>query len=117
MSRRRWLLHLVVRALGHRKGRTALLLAVLAMASSIATALGIVSVSMEKRVAEEIRKYGANLVITPASSRLEVGSGSLNFGIVSEPVFLSRRTVEDAIARSTVQADGSMHLRVSLHLK
>jgi putative ABC transport system permease protein len=46
MNRRRWLLHLVLCALAHRKGRTLLLLAVLAMASSLATALGIVSSSM-----------------------------------------------------------------------
>ena len=57
----------MVRALVYRRGRTALLVAVLAMASSLATALGIVSFSMEKRVAEEVRKYGANLVITPES--------------------------------------------------
>ena len=56
MNRRRWLLHIILRALAHRRGRTALLLAVLAMASSLATALGIVSSSMEKRVAEVVRK-------------------------------------------------------------
>ena len=84
MNRRRWLLHLVLRALAHRRGRTVLLLAVLAMASSLATALGIVSYSMGKRVAEEVRKYGANLVIIPESARLDVGSGGLNFGVVSE---------------------------------
>ncbi len=90
MNRRRWLLHLVLRALAHRKGRTVLLLAVLAMASSLATALGIVSSSMEKRVAEEVRKYGANLIIIPESARLDVGSGGLNFGVVSEPAYLQQ---------------------------
>ena len=40
----------------------------LAMASSLATALGIVSYSMGKRVAEEVRKYGANLVIIPETA-------------------------------------------------
>jgi putative ABC transport system permease protein len=117
MQRRRWFLHLVLRALAHRKGRTALLLAVLAMASSLATALGIVSSSMGRRVAEEVRKYGANLVILPESSRREVGSGGLNFGAISEPSYLSQQQVEDAIARSGIKAERSSHLRGTLRWK
>lgn len=111
MNRRRWLIHLVLRALAHRKGRTMLLLAVLAMASSLATALGIVSFSMEKRVAEEVRKYGANLIIIPESARLDIGSGGLNFGIVNEPTYLQQRQVEDTLAQSGLKAERSFHLR------
>jgi putative ABC transport system permease protein len=107
----------VLRALAHRKGRTALLLAVLAMASSLATALGIVSFSMERQVAEEVRKYGANLVIIPESARLDVGSGGLNFGVISEPAYLQQRQVEDALARSGLKAERSFHLRGALHWK
>jgi putative ABC transport system permease protein len=117
MHRRRWLLKLLFRALAHRTGRTALLLAVLAMASSLATALGIVSFSMGKRVAEEVRKYGANLVIIPESARLDVGSGGLNFGAISEPAYLQQRQVEDAMARSGLKAERSFHLRGALHWK
>lgn len=117
MNRRRWLLQLVLRALAHRRGRTVLLLAVLAMASSLATALGIVSYSMGKRVAEEVRKYGANLVIIPESARLDVGSGGLNFGVISEPTYLQQRQVDEALARSGQKAERSFHLRGALHLK
>ena len=117
MNRRRWLLHIILRALAHRRGRTTLLLAVLAMASSLATALGIVSSSMEKRVAEEVRKYGANLVILPASARLDVGSGGLNFGVVSEPSYLLQRQVESAMAQSGLKAERSFHLSGALHYK
>jgi len=117
MNRRRWLLHLVLRALAHRKGRTVLLLAVLTMASSLATALGIVSSSMEKRVAEEVRKYGANLVVIPESARLDVGSGGLNFGVVSEPTYIQQSNVEDALTRSGLKAERSFHLRGALQWK
>jgi putative ABC transport system permease protein len=117
MNRRRWLLHLVLRALAHRAGRTLLLLAVLAMASSLATALGIVSSSMGKRVAEEVRKYGANLVIIPEAARLDVGSGGLNFGVVSDPSYLQQRQVENTLARSGLKAEQSFHLRGALHWK
>ncbi len=117
MQRRRWLTHLVLRALAHRKGRTLLLLAVLAMASSLATALVIVSYSMEKRVAEEVRKYGANLIITPETARLDVGSGGLNFGVVSEPSYLDQRQVEESLSPSGLKAEHSFHLRGALHWK
>ena len=117
MNRRRWLIHLVLRALAHRKGRTVLLLAVLAMASSLATALGIVSYSMEKRVAEEVQKYGANLIIIPESARLDVGSGGLNFGVVTEPSYLKQREVEETLTRSGLKAERSFHLRGVLHGK
>ena len=117
MSKRRWLIHIVLRALAHRKGRTLLLLAVLAMASSLATALGIVSSSMGKRVAEEVRKYGANLIVIPKTARLDVGSGGLNFGAVSEPAYLQQRMVEEALTKSGLKADVSFHLRVALHWK
>jgi len=117
MHRRRWLLHLVLQALAHRRGRTLLLLAVLAMASSLATALGIVSLSMGRRVAEEVRKYGANLIVIPESARLDVGSGGLNFGVVAEPAYLKQSAVEEALARSGVKAERSFHLRGVLHGK
>jgi len=117
MNRRRWLLHVVLRALAHRKGRTVLLLAVLAMASSLATALGIVSYSMEKRVAEEVRKYGANVIITPEAARLDIGSGGLNFGVVSEPAYLQQHQVEEALAKSSLKAERSFHLRGALQWK
>jgi len=84
------------------------------MASSLATALGIVSYSMEKRVAEEVRKYGANLIIIPESARLDIGSGGLNFGAVSEPTYLQQRQVEDTLARSGLKPEHSYHLRGAL---
>jgi len=106
---------MLLKALAHRTGRTLLLLAVLAMASSLATALGIVSVSMEKRVAEEVRKYGANMVIIPETARLDVGSGGLNFGSIAEQAYLSESDVEAALARAGVKAERSFHLRSALH--
>lgn len=94
-----------------------MLLAVLAMASSLATALGIVSFSMEKRVAEEVRKYGANLVIIPETARITVGSGGLNFGEISEPAYLEQRRVEEVLAHSGLKAEESFHLRCPLRFR
>jgi putative ABC transport system permease protein len=87
------------------------------MASSLATALGIVSFSMGKRVAEEVRKYGANLVIVPETARLDVGSGGLNFGVISEPAYLQQREMEASLAKSGITAERSVHLRGSLRYR
>lgn len=117
MNRRRWLIKLLLAALAHRTGRTLLLLSVLAMASSLATALGVVSLSMGKRVSEEVRKYGANLVVVPAAARLEVGSGGLNFGAISDPAYLDQGRVEKALASGGLKAERSFHLRGALRMK
>ncbi|MBU5615425.1 ABC transporter permease [Geomonas azotofigens] len=117
MTKRRWLAHIVFRALVHRRGRTLLLLAVLTLASSLATALGLVSVSMRARVAEETKRYGANLVIMPESARVEVGSGGLRFGAIGEPAYLAQDQVLAALARSGVKGDYSFHLKGVLTLK
>jgi putative ABC transport system permease protein len=108
---------MLLKALAHRTGRTLLLLAVLAMASSLATALGIVSVSMEKRVAEEVRKYGANMIVIPGAARMDVGSGGLNFGSIAEPAYLRQDAVDAALAKSGLKAERSFHLRGALHYK
>jgi putative ABC transport system permease protein len=117
MGKRRWLSHIVLKSLLNRKGRTLLLLAILVMASSLATALGMVSSSIGARVAEETRKYGANLVILPQSSRIAAGSGGLSFGSVGEPAFLSQQDVLVALARSGQAGSHSLHLKSMQRLR
>lgn len=115
MGRRRWFFHLIARSLAWRRGRAVLLVAVLAMASSLVTSLGIVSGSMGVRVAEELRKYGANLVVLPQTARLDVGSGGLRFGIVAEPAYLPQEEVTQAVGADRREvADFSLFLRGSL---
>jgi putative ABC transport system permease protein len=72
---------------------------------------------MGKRVAEEVRKYGANVIVIPKSARMDVGSGGLNFGSVGEPVYLKQRDVEEALSRCGLKAERSFHLRGALHCK
>lgn len=112
MNRRRWLIHIVLRSIGFRKGRSLLLLAVLAMASSLVTSLGMVSLTMEERVAEEVRRYGANLVLLPEAARMDVGSGGLSFGAIAEPAFLSQESAESLMTRHQSEVlDYSLHLQ------
>ena len=114
MHRWRWLIHIVLKSLVFRQGRSLLLLGVLAMAASLVTALGIVSSSMGERVADEVRKYGANLVIQPAAARLEVGSGGLTFGTIAEPVYLPQDELLQVVVGEGI-TEYSLHLRG--HLK
>jgi len=117
MNRKKWLFHIILKSLSHRRGRSLLLLLVLVMAASLVTSLGIVSASMGKRVAEELKKYGANLVIIPETARLEVGSGGLDFGAIAEPAYLSQQQLQLALQQSGgVIADYSSHLRGTLLL-
>jgi putative ABC transport system permease protein len=64
-----------------------------------------------------VRKYGANLVIIPETARMNVGSGGLNFGEISEPVYLEQRRVEEALAQSGLKAEKSFHLRGALRFR
>lgn len=112
MNRRQWLFHIVMSSLLSRKWRSLLLLTVVAMAAGLVTALGIVSDTMERKVADEVRRYGANLVVVPRSARLDVGSGGLSFGDIAEPAFLSQEEIARALAgHRELIADYSLHLR------
>jgi len=115
MHQRQWLIHVVLKSLVHRRGRSLLLLAVLAMAASLVTSLGIVSSSMGLRVADEVRKYGANLIVVPASAPLEVGSGSLDFGAIAEPAYLAQEALLQAVAAEGIN-DCSLHLQGSVKI-
>jgi putative ABC transport system permease protein len=109
--RRSWFLRIVGRSLLFRKGRSLLLLAVVAMAASLVTALAIVTDTIGQRVAAEVRQYGANLVILPQAARLDVGSGGFSFGSITEAAYLRRDEVAQALALHRAEiADYSVHL-------
>ena len=55
--------------------------------------------------------------VIPETARLDVGSGGLNFGEISEPAYLNEQQVMAALARSGLKAERSFHLRGALHLK
>jgi putative ABC transport system permease protein len=87
----------------------------LAMAASLVTALGTISASIGGQVTTELRRYGANLVITPAGARVDVGSGGFNFGVVTAPTYLDEADVQRALARAgAARAPRSGHLRAAL---
>ncbi|MBI2866184.1 MAG: ABC transporter permease [Chloroflexi bacterium] len=62
-------------ALGRRRRRVALALLSILLASALATALLSLSTSVLERISQELRAYGANILVTPHSEevRLEIG--------------------------------------------
>lgn len=115
MLRLRWKIHVVFKSLAHRKGRSLLLLGVLAMSASLVTSLGMVSSAMGVRVADEVKKYGANLVVSPAESPLEIGSGGLAFGIITEPVYLAQDKVLQVTGSEGI-TDFTLHLKGHINI-
>jgi putative ABC transport system permease protein len=117
MKRIQWLVHVILASLCFRAGRTLLLLAVIAMASSLAVSLGTVTFSMERRITEEVRRYGANLLLMPDTARMDLGSGGLAFGSLTEPAYLEAAAVERLLSGLDGRVkDHSLHLRVPLLL-
>ena len=115
MKHIQWLMRVVLASLRFRTGRSLLLLAVIAMSSSLAVSLGMVTVSMERRISDEVRKYGANLLLLPESARMDLGSGALAFGTLAEPAWLDATAVELALAGQGARIrDHSLHLREPL---
>lgn len=112
MKRMQWLLRVVLASLRFRRGRSLLLLTVVAMSSSLAASLGLVTFSMERRISDEVRTFGANLLLLPESGRMDLGSGALAFGTLAEPAFLDMGGVERVLAGAGDRVKGfSLHLR------
>ncbi|HEY5975816.1 MAG TPA: ABC transporter permease, partial [Geobacteraceae bacterium] len=85
MRRIQWVMRIILASLRFRGGRSLMLLTVITMSSSLAASLGMVTFSMERRIADEVRRYGANLLLLPESARMDLGSGTLPFGVMTEP--------------------------------
>jgi len=110
-----WLIHVVLASLGFRPGRSLLLLTVIAMSSSLAASMGTVTYSMERRIAEEVRRYGANLLLMPETARMDLGSGALAFGTLAVPAYLDAAACERLLSGLGGRVrDHSLHLRVPL---
>ena len=80
----------VTRAMANRPSRVLLLTAALAISASLATALIIVSLGVETRLAESLSAFGANLVVESAAR--QVGAGGLALGEIGAELDPARFT-------------------------
>ncbi|MCL5316634.1 MAG: FtsX-like permease family protein [Thaumarchaeota archaeon] len=73
----------------NRRGRVAIAILAVTVGATLAASLLTVSIGAEGAAEKELRGYGANILVTPKDSVLQVGSGSLGFGSVSGGKLLS----------------------------
>ena len=91
-------------AIGHLrrgKARAALVAVGLAIGVSTVVALSGVTRALEKRLGEEIDRYGANIVVAPRTDGLEVAYGGVSVSGVSYEV--ERLAVDDLAAIRSIE--------------
>lgn len=75
MKKLNWFFHLVKRSLGERKSRIAIATLTVLLGTALTTALVGVSSGIGEKLGNELRAYGANLLVLPAGVQLQGGGG------------------------------------------
>jgi len=118
--RRRMFARVLVGSLRKRASRTLIAVLAVLLGASLITALFTLSRGVESQAGRELRRYGANLVITAPAARVTTGIGNLEFGFVEAEAQLpdsikgrlssavAQGEIEDfsAFLEGTVYADG-----------
>src|SRR5574341_1372018 len=85
---------IVLASLRHQRGRLTLAVLAMALGSTLISGLLNLSGDVGGQVGQELRAYGANLLIRPSASSVTAGSGSLEFGPVDSPQTLPESDLE-----------------------
>ncbi len=67
----------------HRRGRLSIVLVAIALGSTLVSGLFNLSGDIGQQVGQELRAYGANILIRPRDPSIVVGSGALEFGTIA----------------------------------
>ena len=79
---------IVGRSLTRRRRRKLLGVAAVAMGIAVTTAVATLSLSVKDRVARELRSFGANISVTPASDSLSIAVGGVDYRPAGAGAFL-----------------------------
>ncbi len=79
---------MLFKSLKNRRTRIAIAVLAVLLGASLVSALTSVSLDARGKAGKELRSYGANILLLPRSTSLEVGTGGLDFGSVSEQNFI-----------------------------
>jgi putative ABC transport system permease protein len=82
-------LRILRKSLSKRKSRISIAVISVIIGATIATALLSVSYDITEKIGHEFRKYGANLMVTPQSDKIEVGFPGVDFGSVTEQKYIN----------------------------
>jgi putative ABC transport system permease protein len=82
-------LKILGKSLAKRKSRVIIATLAVIMSASIASTLFSISTTIEAKIGEELRKFGANIIVLPRSDTIEVGLPGINFGSVTEQRYIN----------------------------
>ncbi|MBI2917277.1 MAG: ABC transporter permease [Chloroflexi bacterium] len=88
------LLRVVLKSLARRRLRVAVAALAVALGSLLVSSLAVLSLSVAQQARQELRAYGANLLLVPQSVSAPVGLGALGMGTVAEAAELPPATLE-----------------------
>jgi putative ABC transport system permease protein len=84
---------ILAKSLAKRRSRVALAVLAVVMGASMASALLTTSYSMNEKLANEFRKFGANIMVLPRSETIDVGLPGLSLGSVTEQRYINESTL------------------------
>jgi putative ABC transport system permease protein len=80
---------ILAKSLAKRRSRVALAILAVVMGASMASALLTTSYSMNEKLANEFRKFGANIIVLPRSDTIEVGLPGMTLGSITEQRYIN----------------------------
>jgi len=87
------LMRILTKSLARRRSRIALAVVAVLIGAAVATALMSVSLDVEEKVAQEFRRYGANLMVVPRSDTIDVGFPGVQLGSVTEQTYINESDI------------------------
>ena len=81
------------KSLAKRRSRVALAVVAVVMGASMASALLTTSYSINEKLANEFRQFGANIVVLPRSDTIDVGLPGISLGSVTEQRYINESTL------------------------
>lgn len=88
------LARVIARSFRLRRRQLLVAAAAVLLASTLISALGTLSLQMERKAGKELEAYGANLLLAPRSASLDAGVGGLAFGDVREQGAMPEQALE-----------------------
>lgn len=87
------LIRLLKETFWRRRQRVAVAVLAVVIGSSLATALFAIYADIMDRMAQEMRAYGANILVKPKSDSLEISIGGATYNPAQEPSYLQEETL------------------------
>ncbi len=82
-------LKILGKSLKRRKSRVTIAVLAVVMSASIVSALFSTSITLEDKISEEFRKFGANIIVLPKSDMIDVGLPGISFGSITEQRYIN----------------------------